>query len=75
MRSTRDGLFPDAAPAWLKPLVDNLDQVPDAYRRRVPSDVLAGIVAANDQAARAGALRDAAVLVLFSGPAEGAPPL
>lgn len=75
MRSTRDGLFPDAAPAWLKPLVDNLDQVPDAYRRRVPSDVLAGIVAANDQAARAGALRDAAVLVLFSGPAEGAPPM
>lgn len=75
MRSTRDGLFPDAAPAWLKPLVDNLDQVPDAYRRRVPSDVLAGIVAANNQAARAGALRDAAVLVLFSGPAEGAPPL
>ncbi|BBX88983.1 CoA pyrophosphatase [Mycolicibacterium boenickei] len=75
MRSTRDGLFPDAAPAWLKPLVDNLDRVPDAYRRRVPSDVLAGIVEANNQAAQAGALRDAAVLVLFSGPAEGAPPL
>ncbi|MED5814234.1 CoA pyrophosphatase [Mycolicibacterium sp. 050232] len=74
MRSTH-GLFPDAAPAWLKPLVDNLDQVPDAYRRRVPPDVLAGIVEANNQAAQAGALRDAAVLVLFSGPAEGSPPL
>ncbi|MDF3340222.1 NUDIX hydrolase [Mycolicibacterium septicum] len=75
MRSTRDGLFPDAAPAWLKPLVDNLDQVPDAYRRRVPKDVLDGIVEANNQAAQAGARRDAAVLVLFSGPHEGAPPL
>lgn len=75
MRSTRDGLFPDAAPAWLKPLVDNLDRVPDAYRRRVPPDVLAGIVEANHQAAQAGALRDAAVLVLFSGPREGTAPL
>lgn len=78
MSSTHDGLFPDAAPAWLKPLVDNLDRVPDAYRRRVPPDVLAGIVEANNQAARAGALRDAAVLVLFSGPAgpsQGTPPL
>ncbi|WP_166906806.1 CoA pyrophosphatase [Mycobacterium sp. DL440] len=75
MRSTRDGLFPGAAPAWLKPLVENLDQVPDAYRRRVPPDVLAGIVEANNQAAQAGARRDAAVLVLFSGPAEGTPPL
>ncbi|MCV7065805.1 CoA pyrophosphatase [Mycolicibacterium farcinogenes] len=75
MRSTRDGLFPDAAPAWLKPLVDNLDRVPDAYRRRVPPEVLAGIVEANNLAARAGARRDAAVLVLFSGPAEGTAPL
>ncbi|CQD23344.1 coenzyme A pyrophosphatase [Mycolicibacterium conceptionense] len=73
MRSTRDGLFPDAAPAWLKPLVDNLHRVPDAYRRRVPPEVLAGIVEANNQAALAGARRDAAVLVLFSGPPEGAP--
>ncbi|MGV0770916.1 NUDIX hydrolase [Mycobacterium syngnathidarum] len=74
MRSTRDRLFPDAAPAWLKPLVDNLDRVPDAYRRRVPPEVLAGIVEANNQAALAGARRDAAVLVLFSGPTDGAPP-
>jgi 8-oxo-dGTP pyrophosphatase MutT (NUDIX family) len=70
VRSTHDGLFPDAAPAWLKPLVDNLDQVPDAYRRRVPPDVLAGIVEANNQAAQVGARRDAAVLVLFSGPSD-----
>ncbi|MEV0672930.1 CoA pyrophosphatase [Mycobacterium sp. NPDC050441] len=75
MRSTRDGLFPDAAPDWLKPLVDNLDQVPDAYRRRVPAEVLAGILEANNQAAQVGARRDAAVLVLFSGPADGKPPL
>ena len=78
MRSTRDGLFPEEAPAWLKPLVDNLDRVPDAYRRRVPPEVLAGILEANNLAARAGAQRDAAVLVLFSGPAGpsgGAPHL
>ncbi|MDH6196438.1 8-oxo-dGTP pyrophosphatase MutT (NUDIX family) [Mycobacterium frederiksbergense] len=71
MSSTSDGLFPEAAPAWLKPLVDNVDGVPDAYRRRVPPDVLAGIVEANKQAALAGAGRDAAVLVLFSGPQDG----
>ncbi|MGV0744195.1 NUDIX hydrolase [Mycolicibacterium sp. XJ870] len=70
MRSTRDGLFPDAAPGWLKPLVNNLDGVPHAYRRRVPPDVLATIVEANNEAARAGARRDAAVLVLFSGPPD-----
>jgi len=68
--STRDGLDPDAAPAWLKTLVDNVDRVPAAYRRRVPPDVLAGILEANNRAVRAGALRDAAVLVLFSGARE-----
>ncbi|MGV9801808.1 NUDIX hydrolase [Mycobacterium sp. NPDC003449] len=70
MSAEHDGpfpLLPNAAPAWLKPLVDNLDGVPSAYRSRVPADVLATIVAANEQAARAGARRDAAVLVLFSG--------
>jgi 8-oxo-dGTP pyrophosphatase MutT (NUDIX family) len=56
-------LTPDAAPAWLKPLVDNVDHVPRAYRRRVPSDVLAMVTAANTK-------RDAAVLVLFSGPPD-----
>lgn len=73
MSSTPDRLFPDAAPAWLKPLVDNVDRVPSAYRRRVPPDVLATIVEANQQAAQVGARRDAAVLVLFSGPPEGQP--
>jgi 8-oxo-dGTP pyrophosphatase MutT (NUDIX family) len=63
-------LNPDAAPAWLRPLVDNLDGVPDAYRRRVPPDVLASIVELDKQAVLAGARRDAAVLVLFSGPAD-----
>lgn len=61
---------PEAAPAWLRPLVDNVAAVPDAYRSRVPSDVLAAISAANAAATRSGTKRDAAVLVLFSGPAE-----
>ena len=73
MRSTRDGLFPDAAPGWLQPLVDNVDRVPAAYRRRVPPAVRAGIVEANNEAARSGSLRDAAVLVLFSGPRDDEP--
>lgn len=77
---TPDGapaVTPDAAPSWLRPLVDNLSAVPDAYRNRVPADVLAAIRAANESADRAGTGRDAAVLVLFSGPAEtsnGGPP-
>jgi 8-oxo-dGTP pyrophosphatase MutT (NUDIX family) len=69
-------LTPDAAPAWLKPLVHNTDSVPRAYRRRVPPDVLAAITAANATATLTRAERDAAVLVLFSGPekaGEGLP--
>ncbi|MCW2511514.1 MAG: ADP-ribose pyrophosphatase [Mycobacterium sp.] len=42
--------------------------MPRAYRRRVPPDVLAAITAANTTATLTGAKRDAAVLVLFSGP-------
>ena len=61
-------LNPDAAPPWLRPLVDNVDHVPRAYRRRVPADVLAMVMAANAKAALSGTKRDAAVLVLFSGP-------
>lgn len=77
--TTRDGhrLTPDAAPAWLRPLVDNTEGVPRAYRRRVPPDVLAAITAANATATVTRAKRDAAVLVLFSGPdagGEGLPP-
>ncbi|MBO0680987.1 CoA pyrophosphatase [Mycolicibacterium sp. S2-37] len=78
MSATRDGhrLTPSAAPAWLKPLVDNADRVPRAYRKRVPPDILAAITAAKATAKVAGTRRDAAVLVLFSGPedaAEGLP--
>lgn len=66
-----------AAPAWLKPLVDNVDAIPRAYRRRVPADVLTAITAANATATLTGTKRDAAVLVLFSGstgsPAGGLP--
>ena len=63
-------LRPDAAPLWLKPLVDNAHHVKRAYRRRVPPEVLAMVMAAAQKAgatasARLG--RDAAVLVLFSG--------
>lgn len=59
-----------AGPAWLRPLIDNIDGVRGAYRRRVPADVLASIGAANAAAGVLGARRDAAVLVLFSGAAD-----
>ncbi|MDI3313510.1 MAG: CoA pyrophosphatase [Mycobacterium sp.] len=60
-------LKPEAGPPWLRSLVDNVGQIPEAYRRRLPSDVLATVTAATAAAAaRKG--RDAAVLVLFSGP-------
>ncbi|MDP9168073.1 MAG: CoA pyrophosphatase [Actinomycetota bacterium] len=66
------------APAWLKPLLENAADVPSAYRSRVPADVLAAITAANVSATLTGAKRDAAVLVLFSGPFDspsgGLPP-
>lgn len=58
-------LRPEDRPPWLAPLVDNVDRVPDAYRRRVPPEVLSAIT--GTQSAVAGA-REAAVLVLFSGP-------
>ena len=63
-------LNPQAAPTWLTPLVDNAHHVPRAYRRRVPPDVLALVMAANAKAAMRGGARDAAVLVLFSGPLD-----
>ncbi|MCV7151745.1 NUDIX hydrolase [Mycolicibacterium pyrenivorans] len=66
-------LTPSAAPPWLAPLVTRPDAVKSAYRRRVPAEVLAALSAANATAAMTGARRDAAVLVLFSGPADGAP--
>lgn len=72
MSATRDGhrLAPDAAPAWLRPLIDNTDRVPTAYRRRVPPEVFAALTAAKATATVTGGRRDAAVLVLFSGPPE-----
>lgn len=61
-------LTPDASPAWLRPLVDNIAEIPSAYRRRLPTDVLAMVTAARASATIRGHGRDAAVLVLFSGP-------
>jgi 8-oxo-dGTP pyrophosphatase MutT (NUDIX family) len=58
----------DAAPPWLKQLVDHTKDIKHAYRRRVPPEVLAMVSAANTKAALTGERRDAAVLVLFSGP-------
>ena len=74
--SERSLLTPGAAPPWLKPLVDNAHNVKRAYRRRVPLELLAMVTAASKTAQAKGALtggsRDAAVLVLFSGPRDWA---
>ncbi len=78
-------LTPDLGPSWLRPLVDNIGEIPDAYRRRLPADVLAMVTAARAASSVAQSLgglggsgREAAVLVLFSGPksgpADGTPP-
>ncbi|UQX11231.1 NUDIX hydrolase [Candidatus Mycobacterium methanotrophicum] len=71
-------LRPGLGPSWLRRLVDNVSQVPDAYRRRLPADVLATVTAAKATASLRKDARDAAVLVLFSGPpssqANGARP-
>ena len=61
-----DVLAPEFGPPWLQPLVDNVGEIPDAYRRRLPPDVLAMVTASKAAAGNGG--RDAAVLVLFSGP-------
>lgn len=63
-------LTPDVCPPWLRPLVDNVEQIPDAFRRRLPADVLAMVTAkvASTVASVRGNQREAAVLVLFSGP-------
>ena len=70
--SERSLLTPGAAPPWLKPLVDNAHNVKRAYRRRVPLELLAMVTAAQAKAALTGGGRDAAVLVLFSGPRDWA---
>jgi 8-oxo-dGTP pyrophosphatase MutT (NUDIX family) len=59
-----------AAPVWLEPLLRNVGDVPSAYRRRVPPEVIAAITEARSSAEAADAKRDAAVLVLFSGPPD-----
>jgi 8-oxo-dGTP pyrophosphatase MutT (NUDIX family) len=64
-------LAPDAGPPWLRPLVENIARIPDAYRRRLPADVLAMVTAARAAASMSRNGRDAAVLVLFSGPETG----
>ena len=63
-------LTPELRPPWLAPLVENVDRVPHAYRRKVPPELLALVTGAGT-ATRAG--RDAAVLVLFSGPHRDQP--
>jgi 8-oxo-dGTP pyrophosphatase MutT (NUDIX family) len=55
-------LSPDAAPNWLKPLVDNVANVTDPFDRRLLS-TLAAVTPTKEK-------RDAAVLVLFSGPVD-----
>jgi 8-oxo-dGTP pyrophosphatase MutT (NUDIX family) len=67
-------LSPDVGPSWLRPLVDNIAQIPEAYRRRLPADVLAMVTAAKAVATSSSVRRnsrEAAVLVLFSGPETG----
>ncbi|MFW3113944.1 hypothetical protein MHAE_09250 [Mycobacterium haemophilum DSM 44634] len=68
-------LAPDVGPSWLRPLVDNIAAMPDAYRRRLPADVLAMVTAARAMPSMAVHRdgREAAVLVLFSGPESGPP--
>ncbi|BBX63854.1 coenzyme A pyrophosphatase [Mycobacterium saskatchewanense] len=61
-------LRPEVCPSWLRPLVDNLAAIPDAYRHRLPADVLEMVSKA--ASSRDGG-REAAVLVLFSGPVSG----
>jgi 8-oxo-dGTP pyrophosphatase MutT (NUDIX family) len=70
-------LIPDVSPPWLRPLVDNVGQIPEAYRHRLPAGVLAMVTASKAAASMASLLgpdhsaREAAVLVLFSGPESG----
>lgn len=61
------------APPWLRPLVDNVDRLPDAYLHRLPIDVRTMMTTASVAADIAGNGRDAAVLVLFSGPPSAQP--
>lgn len=64
-------LTPEFCPSWLRPLVENIGQIPEAYRRRLPADVLAMVTGARTTAPQDNHDREAAVLVLFSGPESG----
>jgi 8-oxo-dGTP pyrophosphatase MutT (NUDIX family) len=66
-------LTPELGPSWLRPLVDNVGQVPEAFRRRLPADVLAMVTVAKATASLRNDGREAAVLVLFSGPPSVGP--
>lgn len=61
------GLTSDVGPHWLAPLVENVGRVPDAYRSRLPRELLAALSAAGGVVNVTRSGRDAAVLVLFSG--------
>jgi 8-oxo-dGTP pyrophosphatase MutT (NUDIX family) len=63
-----DVLAPESTPPWLRPLVDNIAGIPDSYKRRLPADVLAMVTASKALSGKKG--REAAVLALFSGPAD-----
>lgn len=63
--SATASLTPSASPPWLSALVDNVDRLPHAYRRRVPPEMMSAL---NSAAEAARPAREAAVLVLFSGP-------
>lgn len=67
--SDAGSLRPHDRPSWLAPLVDNIAGIPDAYQNRVPAELVAAISGAGG-----GSSRDAAVLVLFSGPEAGHQP-
>ncbi|WP_343575167.1 CoA pyrophosphatase [Mycobacterium sp.] len=62
---------PELAPSWLRPLVDNITEIPAAYKRRLPAEMLAMVTAS--RALAGDKARDAAVLVLFSGPSAAEP--
>lgn len=66
-------LTPAVAPPWLAPLAERPGAVKSAYRQSLPVDGIAALRAANAAAALTGTRRDAAVLVLFSGPQAGSP--
>lgn len=59
-------LMPAAGPSWLRPLIDNVRRIPDVVRRQLPAEALALVTASSTVPGR-----EAAVLVLFSGPTSG----